>query len=103
MYMHNMNGNCNKGEKAMFKYLFNSDYRNAKSAYRWWMKNGVRPTIVRDVDFADYTTYSCRRHEMVQLGNTKFYFPYNMRKGGVFHNLYRVVSKNGNDYVIHRT
>ena len=98
-----MNGNCNKGEKAMFKYLFNSDYRNAKSAYRWWMKNGVRPTIVRDVDFADYTTYSCRRHEMVQLGNTKFYFPYNMRKGGVFHNLYRVVSKNGNDYVIHRT
>ena len=87
----------------MFKYLFNSDYRNAKSAYRWWMKNGVRPTIVRDVDFADYTTYSCRRHEMVQLGNTKFYFPYNMRKGCVFHNLYRVVSKNGNDYVIHRT
>lgn len=98
-----MNGNCNKGEKAMFKYLFNSDYRNAKSAYRWWTKQGVKPTIVRDVDFADYATYSCRRHEMVQLGNTKFYFPYNMRKGGAFYNLHRIVSKNGNDYVIHRT
>jgi len=81
--------------------ILNKDYRNAKRAYKWWTKRGVKPTIVREAKFAKNTTMSLAHHELVQLGHWKYYFPYNMQKGGIFHNLHRVVSKNGNDYVIH--
>lgn len=81
--------------------IFNKDYRNAKRAYKWWTKNGVKPTIVREARFAKNITRSLAHHELVQLGHWKYYFPYNMQKGGEFHNLHRIVSKNGNDYVIH--
>lgn len=81
--------------------IFNKDYRNARSAYKWWTKRNVKPTIVRECPESVYLTKSKARHELVQLGNWKYYFPYNMQKGGEFHNLHRIVSKNGNDYVIH--
>jgi len=82
--------------------IFNKDYRNARSAYKWWTKRGVKPTIVRESRVSMDRTVSLAHHELVQLGHWKYYFPYNMQKGGEFHNLHRIVSKNGNDYVIHK-
>jgi hypothetical protein len=82
--------------------IFNKDYRAARRAYKWWSKNGVKPSIVREYPTASFQTKSLAHHELVQIGHWKYYFPYNMQKGGVFHNLHRVVSKNGNDYVIHQ-
>jgi len=81
--------------------ILNKDYRNAKRAYKWWTKRGVKPTIVRESRYSQNRTISLPHHELVQIGNWKYYFPYNMQKGGIFHNLHRIVSKNGNDYVIH--
>ena len=81
--------------------ILNKDYRNAKRAYKWWTTRDVKPTIVREAPVSEYKTESKAHHELVQLGHWMYYFPYNMQKGGIFHNLHRIVSKNGNDYVIH--
>jgi len=82
--------------------ILNKDYRNARSAYKWWTKRDVKPTIVRESRVSKDRTVSLAHHELVQIGYWKYYFPYNMQKGGEFHNLHRIVSKNGNDYVIHK-
>lgn len=77
-------------------------YTEAMKAQQWWIERGVKPTIIRVVKTANFTTKSTLHHEMVQIGHTKYYYPYNMQKGGVFWNLYRIINKNGDDYVIHK-
>ena len=94
MYRHNVNGTLTEGDNAMF---FKVKLVNTINTLA-----GRKPTIDRQ-NFATYNRMG--KYYVGPSANGKFlqvndglhirYY------GNPFWNLYRIVSKNGNDYVIH--